>query len=330
MVIIARGIKKEVPQKKCPICGKEKSIKTGFYKSSSPLYADDGCIPICISCVKDSVVNEEDGTINLKKLKVLLQKVDKPFYVDDLDSSVVQYKREHGYLSDDEVAKHGREIVGIYFKNCMLRQNKDKSFADSEKDGFIHQNSNTVKAEKERIINTYIRNMGNPNSSNIFISDESATNNINETPSNTKTKTTQNLIYSDEWMGEYTQQDLDRLNEYYELLKSDYKIVTVNHRDYARKIAKASLMMDKAYEDVLKGVPGAEKVYANAKDIFDSLSKSAKFSEDKRSINDVGISSFSKIVSMVENHNWIPEFVPKDKDMYDELLDALRIINQSL
>lgn len=330
MVIIARGIKKEVPQKKCPICGKEKSIKTGFYKSSSPLYADDGCIPICISCVKDSVVNEEDGTINLKKLKTLLMRVDKPLYVDDIDAAIRQYRKEHSFLSDDEVAKHGRDIIGIYFKNCMLRQNKDKSFADSEQDGFIHQNSNTIKAEKERILNTYIRNMGNPNSSNIFASDESPTNNINETPSNTKTKNTQHLIYSDEWMGEYTQQDLDRLNEYYELLKSDYKIVTVNHRDYARKIAKASLMMDKAYEDVLKGVPGAEKVYANAKDIFDSLSKSAKFSEDKRSINDVGISSFSKIVSMVENHNWIPEFVPKDKDMYDELLDALRIINQSL
>lgn len=330
MVIIPKVLKKEVVKKKCPICGKEKPIKTGFYKSSSPLYADDGCIPICISCVKDSVVNKEDGTINLKKLKTALMRVDKPMYVDDLDSAFKQYRKEHGFLSDDEVAKHGKDIIGIYFKNCMLRQNKDKSFADSEKDGFMHQNSNITKSEKERIINTYIRNMGNLNSNNIFSSDESSTNSTKEISTNKKNQNAQPLIYSDEWMGEYTQQDLDRLNEYYELLKNDYKIVTVNHRDYARKIAKASLMMDKAYEDVLKGVPGAEKVYANAKDIFDSLSKSAKFSEDKRSINDVGISSFSKIVSIVENHNWIPEYVPKDKDMYDELLDALRVINKSL
>ena len=68
----------------------------------------------------------------------------------------------------------------------------------------------------------------------------------------------------------------------------------------------------------------------SAKDIFDSLSKSAKFSEDKRSINDVGISSFSKITSIVENHNWIPQHVPKEKDMYDEMLEALSVINKSV
>lgn len=314
--------------KKCPICGKEKSIATGFYKSSSPLYADEGCVPICTACVKDGVINKEDGTINLTKLKTMLQRIDKPYYVDDLDSSYKQYKKEHGFLSDDEVAKHGKDIVGIYFKNCMLRQNKDKSFADSEIDGFIHQNSNTTKQEKRRIINDYIRSSRNE-------TDISTNSNFKVSSSQSYAKTefqgkNDPLIYSDEWMGEYTQQDLDRLNKYYEDLNTDYKIVTVNHRDYARKIAKASLMMDKAYEDMLKGVPGAEKMYTNAKDIFDSLSKSAKFSEDKRSINDVGISSFSKIVSMVENHNWIPEYVPKNKDMYDELLDALRVINKSL
>ena len=333
VVITARKANKEIKKKKCPICGKEKSITTGFYKSSSPLYADEGCVPICTSCVKDNVINKEDGTINLTKLKTMLQRIDKPYYVDDLDSSYKQYKKEHGFLSDDEVAKHGKDIVGIYFKNCMLRQNKDKSFADSEKDGFIHQNSNSSKQEKQRILNEYIRFGGNTSNVSNHLYD-----NINSTQSYTQTQSSnsnaspnqQQLIYSDEWMGEYTRQDLDRLNKYYESLNTDYKIVTVNHRDYARKIAKASLMMDKAYEDMLKGVPGAEKMYTNAKDIFDSLSKSAKFSEDKRSINDVGISSFSKIVSMVENHNWIPEYVPKNKDMYDELLDELRVINRSL
>ena len=314
------------PKKICPICKKEKSISNGFYKSASPLYQDDGCVPICISCVKDFVVNSDDGTLNLKKLKTMLQRLDKPFYIDDVDASYRQFRKEHGYMSDDEVAKHGRDIVGIYFKNTMLRQTKDKSFEDSEKDGFIHQNSNATKQEKERIINTYFNNM----SSDIFPTSIDGIVIDNEKNIEEKNKTQEALIYSEEWMGEYTQSDLDRLNKYYDSLNNDYKIVTVNHRDYARKIAKASLMMDKAYEDMLKGVPGAEKMYSNAKDIFDSLSKSAKFSEDKRSINDVGISSFSKIVSMVENHNWIPEYVPKKKDMYDELLDALRVINKSL
>ena len=303
----------------CPVCKKSKSIKTGFYKSSSPLFALDGCVPICIDCVKKEVVNE-DGTVNENKLKTMCQRLDKPFYTDELDSAFLQVKSEHGYLSDDEVAKQGNKIVGFFFKNInTLRQNKDKSFADSERDGFSHKTYNVnAREKKERIANRYGDVIENTNSSSITTS----------TPHTTKVK--EELIYSEFWMGEYTQKDIDLLDKYYAGLNRDYKIVTENHRDYAKKIAKASLMMDKAYEDMLKGVTGADKMYSSAKDIFDSLSKSAKFSEDKRSINDVGISSFSKITSIVENHNWIPQHVPKEKDMYDEMLEALSVINKSV
>lgn len=157
--------KKEVKKKKCPICGDEKSIAAGFYKSSSPLFALEGCVPICISCVKKDVINN-DGTVNENKLKTMCQRLDKPFYSDELDSAFLQCKKEHGYLSDDEIAKFGKEIVGFYFKNInTLRQNKDKSFSDSEKDGFAHKTVNAnVKDKKERIIQRYenvLENKGN-------------------------------------------------------------------------------------------------------------------------------------------------------------------------
>ena len=317
MAIIAA--KKETKKKVCPVCKKTKSIATGFYKSSSPLFALDGCVPICIDCVKKEVVNE-DGTVNENKLKTMCQRLDKPFYTDELDSAFLQVKSEHGYLSDDEVAKQGNKIVGFFFKNInTLRQNKDKSFADSEMDGFSHKTYNVnAREKKERIANRYGDVIENTNSSSITTS----------TPQTKKVE--EELVYSEFWMGEYTQKDIDLLDKYYAGLNRDYKIVTENHRVYAKKIAKASLMMDKAYEDMLKGVTGADKMYSSAKDIFDSLSKSAKFSEDKRSINDVGISSFSKITSIVENHNWIPQHVPKEKDMYDEMLEALSVINKSV
>ena len=303
----------------CPVCKKIKPIATGFYKSSSPLFALDGCVPICIDCVKNDVVNE-DGTVNENKLKTMCQRLDKPFYSDELDSAFLQAKSEHGYLSDDEIAKYGNKIVGFYFKNInTLRQNKDRSFADSEKDGFVHKTYNVnARQKKESIANRYSEVIEN-NSQNTTTSSTSQQKKVEE-----------ELVYSEFWMGEYTQKDIDLLDKYYAGLNRDYKIVTENHRDYAKKIAKASLMMDKAYEDMLKGVSGADKMYSSAKDIFDSLSKSAKFSEDKRSINDVGISSFSKITSIVENHNWIPQHVPKEKDMYDEMLEALSVINKSV
>lgn len=142
-------------KRKCPICQKEKSISSGFYKSASPLFSDDGCVPICISCVKNDVTND-DGTINLKKFKTMMQKLDKPLYWSSLESAYNQYRKEHGFLSDDEIAKHGKEIVALYFKNInSLRQNKDKSFADSERDNFISQNSNISKAEYDRINRKY-------------------------------------------------------------------------------------------------------------------------------------------------------------------------------
>ena len=74
--------KKETKKKICPVCKKEKPITTGFYKSSSPLFALDGCVPICIDCVKNDVINE-DGTVNENKLKTMCQRLDKPFYSDE-------------------------------------------------------------------------------------------------------------------------------------------------------------------------------------------------------------------------------------------------------
>lgn len=292
-------------KKKCPICEKEKSIATGFYKSTSPLYQDDKCVPVCIVCVKNYIVND-DGTISKDKMKTMLQRLDKPLYWDSLDSAYMQYRKEHSYLSDDEVAKNGKDIIGLYFKNIMLRQDRDKSFADSEKDSFMHQNSNRSKNDKDSIIHKYKEST---------------------TPS---TIDSEPLVYSIKWKGKYTASDIKSLDAYYEGLERDYKIITENHRDYARKIARASLQMDKTFDDMINGVDGADKKYENATKAFDTLSKSAKFSESTRSVNDVGISSFSKVAAMVESHNWIPEHKPLEKDTIDEMIDYLSTITKSL
>lgn len=303
--------KKEIKKKTCPICKKQKNIATSFYKSASPLF-EDGCVQICTSCVKDYTCND-DGTINKTKLKTMLQKLDKPMFYDSLDSSFSQFRNEHSYLSDDEVAKHGKEIIGLYFKNIMLRQDRNRDFAESERMGFMHQNSNKTVEEKQTIVDA-------------FHSDGDTI----QKPLDTAKEDVEPLLYSDKWMGNYSQSDLAKLDHYYESLENDYNIVTENHRDYARKIAKASLQMDKTFDDMLNGVDGADKKYDNATKAFDLLSKSAKFSESTRSVNDVGASSFSKVAAMVESHNWIPEHKPLKKDTIDEMLDYLSTITKSL
>lgn len=135
-------------------------------------------------------------------------------------------------------------------------------------------------------------------------------------------------IYSKEWGGKFTKTELEYLNNYYNGLLNDYEITTTNHRDYARKIAKASLAMDEEFEKVLRGEP--DTTYKNLRDTFDKLSNSAKFSESQRSANDVGLGSFGVIVAKVEKHTWIPEYEPVDKDTYDLIIEQFSNIEKSL
>ena len=140
-------------KKVCTCCHEEKNL-TDFYYSSSPMYSLDERIPVCKECCKTSVLSE-DGRIDFDKFKDLLRNIDKPLYFDLLFSSEESVKKENSYLSDEEVSLHGYEILQKYFTLVAMRQDKAKSYSDAEKEGFIHQNSNRTKKEKEKILNRY-------------------------------------------------------------------------------------------------------------------------------------------------------------------------------
>lgn len=140
---------------------------------------------------------------------------------------------------------------------------------------------------------------------------------------------TDDLIYSLEWAGNYTKSQLLYLDDYLKDLKKDFKIVTRNHLDYARKIAKASLAMDEAYEDMLHG-NGSETKYKQMREAFDTLSKSAQFAESGRGANDVSLGNFGIVFDMVEKHTWVPKYQPTEQDIYDKILDQFSNINKSL
>lgn len=299
--------KKDTKKKFCTACHQELPL-SHFYMSKSPLHSLDGKVPICKDCALQNSLNEETGEIDEVKFKNILRQLDKPYYLDNVISAQNQFAKEHGYIPEDEVKYHGADILKIYYKNInSLRQLSSKSYADSEKDGFVQKNSTVL----------------------------TSTANSNKT-SSTLSKSIQDkeeqeeVVYDEKWMGKYTKKDIDYLNNYYAGLERDYKIITENHRDYARKIAKASLQMDKAFDEMINGLDGADARYKNAREAFDTLSKSAKFSESTRSVNDVGISSFSKVAAMVEAHNWIPEHKPLKKDTIDEMIDYLSTITKSL
>jgi len=136
------------------------------------------------------------------------------------------------------------------------------------------------------------------------------------------------MIYSTEWVGTYSQADLNYLEEYLKSLKKDFKIITRNHIDYARKIAKASLAMDKAYEEMVNG--GSDARYKTMKSIFDDLSKSAQFAESQRGVNDISLGCFGIVFDKVEKNIYVTEHQPNNKDIYDNLLEQFSNINKSL
>ena len=194
---------------------------------------------------------------------------------------------------------------------------------------YLYMVWNTALKNKGDTLGNYIRQINSlPQYEELSWKDSDFTGE-NKHESNTD-KNNQEKIYSKQWMGDYTENEIEYLDNYYEELKSNFKIVTVNHKDYAKKIAKASLAMDKAYEGMLNGEQGADKRYKDLKDTFDQLSKSAQFSENTRGANDAGLGCFGTIFDRVEQKKWIPKHNPIEKDDIDKMIDAFTSINKSL
>ena len=162
---------KQKGSKKCTRCHEEKKL-TDFYSSNSPLFSIDKRVPLCKKCIQELCLND-DGEIDEVELNKTLRIIDKPYFKDSLASSYQQFLREHSYVEEEDVKKYGDKVLGLYFKNIMLRQDKDKSYEDSEKEGFIHHNSNTTISEKEKIIQKYsdIQEQKNNNQQTIQKSD---------------------------------------------------------------------------------------------------------------------------------------------------------------
>lgn len=146
---------KQKGEKTCSCCGEKKSLVNGFYASANPLYSSDKRVPICKTCIRDLCINSDTGEIEEVKLNNVLKSVQKPYFKDDLASAYSQFAREHSYIDESDVKRYGEKILGLYFKNTMLRQNRDLSYDDSELQGFMHQTSNISISEKQKIINKY-------------------------------------------------------------------------------------------------------------------------------------------------------------------------------
>lgn len=153
-----RGRKKKAPSspkvqelKKCTRCKEEKKI-TDFYVSTSPLFSSDKHVPICKQCIRDVCITKE-GELDEDALNKILRAIDKPYYRDLLESSYKQFLKSHPYIPAEVVSKYGENVLGIYFKNTMLKQVRTRTYSDSESEGFVlPDNAEGMRREEANIV----------------------------------------------------------------------------------------------------------------------------------------------------------------------------------
>lgn len=291
-------------KKVCTCCHDEKNL-TDFYYSSSPMYSLDERIPVCKECCKTSVLSE-DGRIDFDKFKDLLRNIDKPLYFDLLFSSEESVKKENSYLSDEEVSLHGYEILQKYFTLVAMRQDKAKSYSDAEKEGFIHQNSNRTKKEKDEILNRYshLINQCLQNNKAQHMSKQ----NQNKHYSNIDNfEVTDNI--KDLFGDGYTTVEYKKMYEKYEKLKLNYTLQTNLHQE-----ALATYVRFKVKEEMATAagnVDEAKKWY----DAAQNAASNGKLTPKQLSAADLqkGVNSFSELTLAIEQATDVINILPKYK-----------------
>lgn len=104
------------------------------------------------------------------------------------------------------------------------------------------------------------------------------------------------VVYNHKWRGSFTESQIRALEEIYEQYEEDFVLDNVNIRDYARKVAKASLNADIAEDRMRRGEISASD-YKEAQKIFDDLSKSSNFAACKRKPGEAsGMGSLGDII----------------------------------
>lgn len=297
-------------EKICNFCHEKKKM-TSFYISKSPLYSVDERVPVCKECMINASLNE-DGTINELELNKILKKVDKPYYKDLIESSIQSFMREHSYVEEDKVPYYGKEILQKYFTLIAMRQDRDKSYEDSEKEGFVHRTSNTPKSTKERIAQKYADITENKTVCDIRKNDEIV-------------QTEEDIFEVDQEMIDMFGEGFTRL-EYKKMLKKytdmtkTYVVQTNLHKEalltYVRFKVKEEMATSKG------DVQEAQKWYQAAQD----AAEKAKLTPRQLSKEDLqgGIVNFSDIFTAVEGAKErvkiFPEFKYQPKDAADFII----------
>lgn len=295
-------------EKKCNFCHETKKV-TSFYISKNPLHSADERVPICKDCVMKASLNE-DGTINDIEFNKILKAIDRPYYKDLIESSIQSFMREHSYVEEDKVQYYGKEILQKYFTLIAMRQDRNKSYEDSEREGFVHRTSNIPKSTKERIAQKYADITDVDENGDVIDKD------------NKKIKSdvgdfeiTKEII--DLFGDGYSKAEYKKMHEKYEKLKLNYTLQTNLHQE-----ALATYVRFKVKEEIATAegnVDEARKWYESAQ----NAATNGKLTPKALSAADLqkGMNSVCELVKAVEQATDVVKILPQFKYRPNDSVD---------
>ena len=316
------SVKRKHTKITCTYC-EESKLKTEFYISYSPLYSLDQRVPICKECCKKFPLNK-DGTIDYGKFNTLLRSIDKPLYYDILYSAERNVRSENSYTTEKELQKHGYAILSKYFLIIQTINNIKRSYADSEKDGFIHPDSEREPEEIDFIRSKYIDFTNNNSVNNVsnIASLKAYKNEDLEEPVSTfddkNFKVTQDIV---NLFGDgYSPIEYRKMSKKYNEMSQTYVIQTSIHKE-----ALVTYVRFKVKEEMATArgdVQEAQRWYSAAQ----SAAEQGKLTAKSISKEDLqgGIVNFSDIFKVVEGAKErikiFPEFKYQPKDAADFII----------
>ena len=137
--------------------------------------------------------------------------------------------------------------------------------------------------------------------------------------------------YNEFFNGEFKQSEIEYLENYYQGLEEDFDLSDTALRDTAKKVAKASLMADKAQNAYMLGRGSLQDV-KDANAVLDLLMKTGNFAACKRKPGDKNsLNNWAETTMYCETHGYpCVKSIEWDKDAIDEVIDSFNHIVMSL
>lgn len=180
----------------CSNCDKDKK-PSDFYKSYGNTAS--GLLCYCKECVITMGLDAL-GNIDIVKFKEMLMKVDRP-YIHQLFAGNVEKYGEKGSAT----------VIGFYFKDLGMTQNRLLRYRDSIFEGESKINPNIVNMEDDdKILSPEVIKR---------------------------------------WGTNYTKEQIKKLENFSKDMQNSYDVKTASHKDYLHKICKVSLKMDEALDN---------------------------------------------------------------------------------